>query len=156
MVLRYEARQKQYIIEQPGAVAQAKSNLIFLYTLFKDFFRLLFLSKNANLESQSKKQPLYNSLKSQLYIVRTVYYKLLYTVSITYTLSSYFWYKECVILLTLNKSIKISHFADFEQVIIKISLFAYFEQVIIKISHFADFKQKQNSLGRNRMLRHFF
>ena len=57
--------------------------------------------------------------------------------------------------------IKISHFADFEQVIIKISHFAHFEQVIIRISHFADFEQfkeyyQQNSLGRNRMPRHFF
>ena len=45
--------------------------------------------------------------------------------------------------------------------IIKISHFADFEQVIIKISHFADFEQvkqyyQQNSLGRNRMPRHFF
>ena len=45
------------------------------------------------------------------------------------------------------------HFADFEQVV---SHFADFEQVIIKISHFADFEQEQNSLGRNRMPRHFF
>ena len=37
--------------------------------------------------------------------------------------------------------LKISHFADFEQVIIKTSHFADFEQVIIKISHFADFEQ---------------
>ena len=51
--------------------------------------------------------------------------------------------------------IKISHFAVFEQVIIKISHFADFEQVIIKISHFADFEQEQNSLGRNRIPRHF-
>ena len=55
----------------------------------------------------------------------------------------------------------IFNFADFEQVIIKISHFAAFEQVIIKISHFADFEQveqyyQQNSLGRNRMPRHFF
>ena len=49
---------------------------------------------------------------------------------------------------------KISHFADFEQVIIKISHFADFEQVIIKISHFADFEQEQNSLGRSRIPRH--
>ena len=46
-------------------------------------------------------------------------------------------------------------------VIIKISHFADFEQFIIKISHFADFEQvkqyyQQNSLGRNRMPRHFF
>ena len=34
--------------------------------------------------------------------------------------------------------------------------FPDFEQVIIKISHFADFEQEQNSLGRNRMPRHFF
>ena len=45
-------------------------------------------------------------------------------------------------------------------VIIKISHFADFEQFIIKISHFADFEQvkqyyQQNSLGRNRMPRHF-
>ena len=33
--------------------------------------------------------------------------------------------------------------------------FADFEQVIIKISHFADFEQEQNSLGRNRIPRHF-
>ena len=49
----------------------------------------------------------------------------------------------------------ISHFADFEQVIIKISHFADFEQVIIKISYFADFEQEQNSLGRNRIPRNF-
>ena len=44
--------------------------------------------------------------------------------------------------------IKISHFADFEQVKMKISDFADFEQV----------KQyyHQNSLWRNRMPRHFF
>ena len=52
-------------------------------------------------------------------------------------------------------------FADFEQVIIKISHFADFEQVIFKIGYFADFEQvkqyyQQNSLGRNRMPRHFF
>ena len=45
--------------------------------------------------------------------------------------------------------------------IIKISHFADSEQVIIKISHFADFEQakqyyQQNSLGRNRMPRLFF
>ena len=45
---------------------------------------------------------------------------------------------------------KFSHFADFEQVIIKFSHFPDFEQVIIKISH------QQNSLGRNRILGHFF
>ena len=48
-----------------------------------------------------------------------------------------------------------THFADFEQVIIKISHFADFEQVIIKISHFTAFAQEQNSLGRNRIPRHF-
>ena len=49
----------------------------------------------------------------------------------------------------------ISHFADFEQVIMKISHFADFGQVIIKISHFADFEQEQNSLRRNQIPRHF-
>ena len=48
-----------------------------------------------------------------------------------------------------------------EHVIIKISHFADFEQVITKISHFDDFEQvkqyyQQNSLGRNRMPKHFF
>ena len=50
--------------------------------------------------------------------------------------------------------IKISDFANFGQVMIKISHFAEFEQVIIKIRHFDDYQQ--NSLGRNRMPRHFY
>ena len=50
--------------------------------------------------------------------------------------------------------IKISDFANFGQVMIKISHFAEFEQVIIKVRHFDDYQQ--NSLGRNRMPRHFY
>ena len=42
-----------------------------------------------------------------------------------------------------------THFADFEQVIIKISHFSDLEEVITKISH------QQNSIGRNRIPRHF-
>ena len=55
--------------------------------------------------------------------------------------------------------IKISHFADFEQVIIKISHFADFEQVIIKISYFADFEQviiNKTPLGESGYLGIFF
>ena len=50
--------------------------------------------------------------------------------------------------------IKIRDFENFGQVMIKISHFAEFEQVIIKIRHFDDYQQ--NSLGRNRMPRHFY
>ena len=53
----------------------------------------------------------------------------------------------------------ISHFADFEQVIIKISHFADFEQVIIKISYFADFEQviiNKTPLGETGYLGIFF
>ena len=68
-----------------------------------------------------------------------------------------FHHKKAHILLTLEQVIiKISNFADFEQVIIKIRHFAELKQVIIKIVHFADFEQEQNSLGSNRIPRHFF
>ena len=61
----------------------------------------------------------------------------------------------------INKKEKHTHFADFEQIIIKISHYANFEHAVIKMRHFADFEQvkqyyQQNSLGGNRMPKHFF
>ena len=48
-----------------------------------------------------------------------------------------------------------THFANFERIIFKSSHFDDFEQVIIKSSRFTDFEQEQNSLGRNRIPKHF-
>ena len=66
-----------------------------------------------------------------------------------------------ILYFIINKKEKHTHFADFEQVIIKISHYANFEHAVIKMRHFADFEQvkqyyQQNSLGGNRMPKHFF
>ena len=51
----------------------------------------------------------------------------------------------CILILKfiVILTIKSTHFADFEQVIIKISHFADFEHATVKITHFADLYQEQ-------------